>query len=167
MPYTIAAAAGAKAKPPVVGRPASIHPRRNWSASSTASSKSPARAAVVSSQVDGQVIRLAEERQLAPLPCVVVGRSQVAGCQAHQRRHVQHVGVLPRHLDLVRPGCEQLEATPDCGDGARELAASELHGGQAVEGGALQLGVAHPAGQLYGAFDELARRRVALVLTAQ
>ena len=42
----------------------------------------------------------------------------------------------------------------------------ELHGGQLVEGGALQAGVAHPPGQLDGAFDELARRRVALVLKA-
>ena len=65
------------------------------------------------------------------------------------------------------PGCEQLEAAPDGGGGAVELAARELYGGQLVEGGALQAGVAHPPGQLDGAFDELARRRVALVLRSR
>ena len=53
---------------------------------------------------DGQVIRLAEEGQLAPLLGVVASGLEVPGGDVHHRRHVQRVGVLPRHLDLVRPG---------------------------------------------------------------
>ena len=166
MPYTMAAAAGAKAKPDDRGA-AGLDPsppeldgevdRLVELAGDGCRGEQPD---------DGQVIRLAEEGQLAPLLGVVASGLEVPGGEVHHRRHVQRVGVLPRHLDLVGPGCEQLEATPDGGDGALVLAARQLHGGQRVEGGALQAGVAHPAGQLDGAFDELARQRVALVLRA-
>ncbi len=40
---------------------------------------------------------------------------------------------------------------------------SEVHGGQLVERGALQAGVAHPLGQLDGAFGQVGVRRVELV----
>ena len=54
--------------------------------------------------LDGEVVRLAEERQLAALLRVATGGVEVAGGQVHHRRHVQGVRVLPRHLDVVAPG---------------------------------------------------------------
>jgi hypothetical protein len=61
--------------------------------------------------------------------------------------------------------CEQLQAMLG-GGGALVLAARELQADQRVEGGALRTGVAHSPGQLDGAFNELARLRVAFVLKA-
>ena len=41
--------------------------------------------------LDGEVVRLAEEGQLAARSCVPAGGPQVADGQVHQRRHVQDV----------------------------------------------------------------------------
>ena len=112
---------------------------------------------------DGQVVRLAEEGQFAALLRVAAGGFEVAGGEVHHRRHVERVGVLPGHLDVVGPGREQLDAAPDGGDGLVDLAADEVHSGQLVERVALQAGVADPVGQLDGAFGQVAVRRVELV----
>ena len=114
--------------------------------------------------LDGEVVRLAEEGQLAPLLRVATGGNEIAGGQEDHRCHVQGVRVLPRHLDVVGPWREQVEAAPDGGDGGVHLAADEVHGGQLVERVALQAGVADPMGQLHGAFGQVGVRRVALVV---
>ena len=123
MPYTMAAAAGAKAMPPSGGRPAS-------DPSPTEALRQRDRLVEVAGDrrhgeqpFDGEVVRLAEERQLAPPLRVAAGGLEVARGQVHHRRHVEGVRVLPRHLDVVGPRREQLQAASDGGDGLVELAA--------------------------------------------
>ena len=120
-------------------------------------------AAVVSSQSTARWSASRKKGSSLPLLGIAAGGLEVTRGEVHHRRHVEGVGVLPRHLDVVGPGCEQLEAASDGGGGAVQLAAREPHAGQLVERGALQAGVADPAGQLDGAFGEFGVRRVALV----
>ena len=160
----MAAAAGAKAMPPIGGLPASFQPRRKRWASASASSKSPAIAAVVSSHSTARWSASRKKGSSLPLLRVATGGNEIAGGQEHHRCHVQGVRVLPRHLDVVGPWREQLEAAADGGDGCIQLAADEVHGGHLVERVALQAGVADPMGQLDGAFGQVGVRRVALVL---
>ena len=106
------------------------------------------------------MVRLAKEWQLTALLGIAVGGFEVARGQVHHRRHVEGVGVLPRHLDVVGQRGKQLEAASGGRGSAVQLPVREPHGGQLVERGALQAGVAHPLGQVDGAFGELESRRV-------
>ena len=111
--------------PPSGGRPASSQPRRKRCASATASSKSPAIAAAGEQPLDGEVVGLAEEGQLTPPSRVAAGCLEVARGQVDHRRHVEGVRVLPRHLDVVGPRRDELEAPSNSRDGLVQLAADQ------------------------------------------